>query len=39
MRAMAEAGIAALPAGGEPALELFDMDLIIRQSCGRGSQG
>jgi LacI family transcriptional regulator len=39
VRAMAEAGIAALQAGGEPALELFDMDLIIRQSCGCGSQG
>lgn len=39
VRAMAEAGIAALQAGDEPAPQLFDMDLIIRQSCGCGSQG
>jgi LacI family transcriptional regulator len=31
---MAEAAIAALRTGGEPAHELFEMELIIRQSCG-----
>lgn len=36
---MTEAGIAALQAAGEPALELFDLDLIIRRSYGCGSQG
>ena len=31
---MAEAALAALLAGGEPGHELFEMELIIRQSCG-----
>jgi LacI family transcriptional regulator, galactose operon repressor len=34
VQAMANAAIAALQAGGEPGHELFEMELIIRQSCG-----